>query len=448
MRISQKTWLNYITKLDQIDSKAAELMTRWVIDNGLDDRNALIEYSYAVCTKYGEAAAALACEMYDAIAMASGVSVPPAVPAETATMQEVAKAVNGSLKRSEVQVPQTVSQLTRRTAADTTLQNAIRDGAQYAWIPHGDTCVFCMVLASKGWQNVSKQTLKKGHAEHIHANCDCQYGVRFSERDSVAGYDPKKYKEMYDNAEGSTPQEKINYMRREQYQADKDRINAMKREAYARRHGIDLSQLGYPVQGYADEHFDRKARKYTSSEDLTATNPNYSKGRESGYQDNCQRCVPTYLLRTQGYDVVANPSNFGNNESIEYVIHRAGHLKYVKSDGTHPRVEFTRQSTTFGKAEIERYMESLEDGAMLEVSCAWKRGGGHVFVAEKRDGIVHYVDPQTGESDVSHYFTLMKKDNTMFFRIDDTSVNEDYIWYIARNSSEKTLWKEDYLTQS
>lgn len=235
MRISQKTWLNYITKLDQIDSKAAELMTRWVIDNGLDDRNALIEYSYAVCTKYGEAAAALACEMYDAIAMASGASVPPAVPAETATMQEVAKAVNGSLKRSEVQVPQTVSQLTRRTAADTTLQNAIRDGAQYAWIPHGDTCVFCMVLASNGWQNVSKQTLKKGHAEHIHANCDCQYGVRFSERDSVAGYDPKKYKEMYDNAEGSTPQEKINYMRREQYQTDKDRINAMKREAYARR---------------------------------------------------------------------------------------------------------------------------------------------------------------------------------------------------------------------
>ena len=47
MRISQKTWLNYITKLDQIDSKAAELMTRWVIDNGLDDRNALIEYSHA-----------------------------------------------------------------------------------------------------------------------------------------------------------------------------------------------------------------------------------------------------------------------------------------------------------------------------------------------------------------------------------------------------------------
>lgn len=238
MRISQKTWLNYITKLDQIDSKAAELMTRWVIDNGLDDRNALIEYSYAVCTKYGEAAAALACEMYDAIAMASGVSVPPAVPAETATMQEVAKAVNGSLKRSEVQVPQTVSQLTRRTAADTTLQNAIRDGAQYAWIPHGDTCVFCMVLASKGWQNVSKQTLKKGHAEHIHANCDCQYGVRFSERDSVAGYDPKKYKEMYDNAEGSTPQEKINYMRREQRALNPEKYREQNNASYARRNSF------------------------------------------------------------------------------------------------------------------------------------------------------------------------------------------------------------------
>lgn len=237
MRISHQTWLNYINKLDAIDSKAADLMTEWVETNGLDDRDALIEYAYAVCTKYGEAAAALACEMYDATAIASGVTVPAAMPAETATLDEVGRAVNGSLRRSQVQVPSTVSRLTRQAAADTTLQNAQRDGAQFAWVPHGDTCAFCITLASNGWRYMSKKALKHGHAEHIHSNCDCNYAVRFSEKDSIAGYDPKVYQDMYYGAEGNTPQERINSMRRAQYQNDKDRINAMKRAAYARRHG-------------------------------------------------------------------------------------------------------------------------------------------------------------------------------------------------------------------
>lgn len=235
MRISHQTWLNYIKKLDAIDSKAADMMQEWVEANGLEDRQALVEYAYALTTKYGEAAAALACEMYDATALASGVTLPAAVPAETPTIEEVGRAVNGSLRHSQVQVPSTVYRLTKQSAADTTLQNAARDGAQFAWIPYGDTCPFCITLASRGWQYMSKKALKGGHAEHIHANCDCQYGVRFSEKDSVAGYNPKVYEDMYYGTEGSTPQERINSMRRVQYQQNRDHINEMKRAAYARR---------------------------------------------------------------------------------------------------------------------------------------------------------------------------------------------------------------------
>ncbi|MBP3753584.1 MAG: hypothetical protein J6I66_01860 [Lachnospiraceae bacterium] len=242
MRISHQTWLNYIEKLDAIDSKAADMMQEWVEANGLEDRQALVEYAYALTTKYGEAAAALACEMYDATALASGVTLPAAVPAETPTIEEVGRAVNGSLRHSQVQVPSTVYRLTKQSAADTTLQNAARDGAQFAWIPYGDTCPFCITLASRGWQYMSKKALKGGHAEHIHANCDCQYGVRFSEKDSVAGYDPKVYEDMYYGAEGSTPQERINSMRRVQYQQNRDHINEMKRAAYARRRGIEVAE--------------------------------------------------------------------------------------------------------------------------------------------------------------------------------------------------------------
>ena len=422
MTITQYDLDNYIATLRDVSETAADKIIAYIDKYGLSDTKALIDYSYAIVSTYAEAAGAWAAEMYDAIGLLEGKYLPPAEVADIANYGDVAKAINGTLKVSEnaEEIAGAATRWVKMASADTMLNNALRDGAEFAWVPHGDTCPFCIMLASRGWQHASKKAIKGGHAEHIHSNCDCQYVIRFDEHTNVEGYDPDRYLSMYRNAEGRTPQE---------------RINSMRRETYAIRHGIDLSQLEYPVQGYADEHFDRKTRKYTFSEDLTLTNPNYSRGRESGYQDNCQRCVPTYLLRTQGYDVVANPSNFGHDESIEYVIHRAGHLKYVNSDGTHPRVEFTRGSATFGKAEIEEYMDSLNNGAMLEVSCAWKNGGAHVFVAEKRDGIVRYIDPQTGESDVSYYFTLMKKDNTMFFRIDGTSVNEDFIWYIARNSS-------------
>jgi hypothetical protein len=40
---------------------------------------------------------------------------------------------------------------------------------------------------------------------------------------------------MYQNAEGSTPQEKVNSMRRIQYQENKEEINEQHRETYEAR---------------------------------------------------------------------------------------------------------------------------------------------------------------------------------------------------------------------
>lgn len=123
-----------------------------------------------------------------------------------------------------------VSRLVKRAGADTTLQNALRDGAQFAWVPHGDTCPFCIALASRGWQRMSKNALKNGHAAHIHANCDCEYAVRFDGKSGVAGYDPEQYLAQYRAADGD-----LNAMRRAQYAENKDKINAQKRAAYAKR---------------------------------------------------------------------------------------------------------------------------------------------------------------------------------------------------------------------
>ena len=214
MQISAAAWNNYIAKMSRISSTAAKKMLSYVANNGFSDMKAVLDYAYALSEHYGKAIGALACQMYDATAAAQGADVPEAEMAELPEYGEVAKTVYGAKKKSESEVSRAIGRLVKRTGADTTLKNAERDGAQFAWVPHGDTCAFCITLASRGWQYMSKNALKNGHAEHIHAHCDCQYAVRFDSTSGVKGYDPDKYREMYDNAEGSTPQEKINSMRR------------------------------------------------------------------------------------------------------------------------------------------------------------------------------------------------------------------------------------------
>lgn len=251
MRISTQDWKRYINRLAQINTKASSLMSEWVAKNGFSDTEALISYAHALATKYGEGSAELACQMYDAIAEMEGASVMAAVPAPTATYKETEKAINESLfKSSSGQlIESTVGKLVKQPAADTMLRNARRDGAEFAWIPFGDTCPFCILLASNGWRRISRNALRNGHAEHIHANCDCQYCVRFNSNTTVAGYDPLDYYNKLDSYDGDW-NEKVNAMRRENYVANKDKINAQKREAYAKRNNYDTIKATKIVEGH------------------------------------------------------------------------------------------------------------------------------------------------------------------------------------------------------
>ena len=239
MYISTKDWRAYIDRLAAINDKAAEQMRKFVQTHGFGDTQALIDYAYALATKYGEASAALSAEMYDAIAALEKAFVAAAVPAETASYGTVAKTVRAVADESRNidKMANTVARLVKQAGADTTLQNALRDGAEFAWIPAGDTCAFCITLASRGWQRASRRAVKNGHAEHIHSNCDCTYAVRFDESTQVQGYEPDAYLEEYEDADGGTPAQKINAMRRTQYAERRDEINAQKRAAYAARVG-------------------------------------------------------------------------------------------------------------------------------------------------------------------------------------------------------------------
>lgn len=254
MTITAQSWDEYIQRLRRVSDEAADKFKVYFarVQNPLSEagRKALMWQAFVLGRDYGEAAAELACEMYDSVILAEGLAmgrpagwIEPAVPAQTATLAEAAKTVNGVLKTSQNadEIAGAVARLVKLAGVDTIQQNAIRDGAQWAWIPRGDTCAFCITLASNGWQNASKKAIKDGHAEHVHSNCDCTYAVRMNEKTNVEGYDPAKYKKMY-NAAAGTPDEKINAMRRRFYDENREEINEQKRDAYQKRKELNSSK--------------------------------------------------------------------------------------------------------------------------------------------------------------------------------------------------------------
>ena len=219
MKITQAEWNDYVEKLSLLSDKASEDFKNFANKNGgweNIDRQILAEAGWTIASKYSEGSSALAAEMYDAIARAEKAKVPPAELSADIEFGTVAKAINGALKHSTNDdfVASTVGRAVKQAGADTMLKNASRDGAEFAWIPSGDTCAFCLVLASNGWRRASKKTTNGGHAEHIHTHCNCQFAIRFNNKTNVDGYDPESLQKMYYNADGNTPKDKINNIRK------------------------------------------------------------------------------------------------------------------------------------------------------------------------------------------------------------------------------------------
>ena len=277
MYISTKDWKSYINKLRKLNDDAAKLIIAYVQKNGFSNTDALIRYCYAVVEKYGTGSAALAAAMYDATALMQGAVVPSAELAAVASYGDVAKTVQGVLKTSSNvdELAGAVTRWVKKAGCDTTLQNAVRDshsndlystgrkkygkkkntGAQFAWVPMGDTCAFCLALAANGWQYQTSGAAAE-HAEHIHSNCDCTYAVRFNENSGIEGYDPDEITKQInadlkeqgmvadvdDYYHGAFNSDVLNAIRRQNYAENKEEINAQKRSAYEKRQELNSSK--------------------------------------------------------------------------------------------------------------------------------------------------------------------------------------------------------------
>ena len=163
------------------------------------------------------------------------------------------------------------------------------------------------------------------------------------------------------------------------------------------------------------------AKKGTSmaiQDAVKGANPNYSRG--SAYGVNCQRCVQAYEFRRRGYDVVAKPKPSTNN------IISWGSECFIQPWA----YQYSYQAYALNQTEaaVKKALANAPDGSRFSIYIKWKRtygGSAHVFIAEKTGGVVHYLDPQTGNMDASDYFTRGSKGCFGYFRLDDKALTTD-----------------------
>ncbi len=143
---------------------------------------------------------------------------------------------------------------------------------------------------------------------------------------------------------------------------------------------------------------------------LSDANPNYDEGEE--WTVNCQRCVPTYEMRRRGFDVSALPCT----DDADY-------LSYEPFDvWEDPEII---SCTDDDENVILDEMSQWEDGARAQIVVRWAGGaGGHTFIAEKMNGEIRFVDPQTGDMECSDYFDEIEPGTTEFCRIDNLQPSE------------------------
>ena len=74
-------------------------------------------------------------------------------------------------------------------------------GGKWARVPVGQTCAWCLMLASQGAWYLSERSALGDTPDHYHRDCNC-IAVYHADAESIAGYtELRKYKEIYYDAE-------------------------------------------------------------------------------------------------------------------------------------------------------------------------------------------------------------------------------------------------------
>ena len=152
------------------------------------------------------------------------------------------------------------------------------------------------------------------------------------------------------------------------------------------------------------------SRDTTISEVLKEVNPHFQGDPTTDlYSVNCQRAVYAYEARRRGLDVVAKPAL-----DLD-VLKDPVALKYLNV------MQLQTYNTCSSADGVLQRITDMPDGGRAVIRVEWgkRKNDGHAFIAEKINGKMMLIDPQTGK-DASNYLDSAKKDGYFIFsRIDN-----------------------------
>lgn len=205
---------NYTRSLEKVSASGQEALGQRLLQVDLNDltsaANEIVEIMEAYCGTTAQASAEIAAAFYDGMsrystgepfdALTYSGHIPEAT--EKATRGIFQKAVEGDFDSMTDQLLGRLDYEVKKAAGETVMQNSVCDprDVRYARVPGGgETCEFCIMLASRG--AVYRSAASAGELNHYHAHCRCRivpmwdtYWDGMSRRASastiIEGYDP------------------------------------------------------------------------------------------------------------------------------------------------------------------------------------------------------------------------------------------------------------------
>ena len=193
-----------------------------------------------------------------------------------------------------------------------------------------------------------------------------------------------------------------------------------------------------------------KPMTFTEANEMKG-NPHY--GENEGYGINCQTCVVAHELRLRGFDVSALANTKGSAlEKLSHDVTNAWKtlgLERPMETFVNPRkIDFSKAEwkTTKKGNGMMRYVSNFErtkktlptlisnfnsivtEDGRYHIHWGWRTGNtGHIITFERKDGVISFYDPQTGEkfTDLKKYFTKNKitLSSLLLYRVDTLTPN-------------------------
>ena len=149
---------------------------------------------------YGEVTATLAADRFEDLTGLPAVMVRPVDPerAEARMRWAVGPLFDGD-GDAWGRLVLLVDELVKQPGRSTMIRSAREHGIRYARVPVGDTCAFCLMLASRGAVYASATSAGAGRKFHGDCSCDVQPVKTDSDLDRLRdeGYDPDALREQY-----------------------------------------------------------------------------------------------------------------------------------------------------------------------------------------------------------------------------------------------------------